>query len=74
MVLHEIYELVLPYANCLIKDDQTYMNIIDTIVPHYSYHKFKIDIWGHADIHIFVFADCENNRFKKKFTRQNKNA
>ena len=29
----------------------------------------KIDNWG-ADIHIFVFTDCKNNRFQKKLMTQ----
>ena len=26
----------------------------------------KIDNWGEAHVHIFVFTDCKNNRFQKK--------
>ena len=30
-------------------------------------------IGGGADIHIFVFTDCKNNRFQKKLIGQNTN-
>jgi hypothetical protein len=33
----------------------------------------NIDNWGGADIHIFVFTDCKNNRFQKKLIGQNTN-
>ena len=26
----------------------------------------KVDNWGGADIHIFMFTDCKNNRFQRK--------
>jgi hypothetical protein len=32
-----------------------------------------ISIIGGADIHIFVFTDCKNNRFQKKLIGQNMN-
>jgi hypothetical protein len=32
-----------------------------------------ISIIGGADIHIFVFTDCKNNRFQKKLIGQNTN-
>jgi hypothetical protein len=32
-----------------------------------------ISIIGGADIHIFVFTDCKNNRFQKKLIGQNRN-
>jgi hypothetical protein len=25
----------------------------------------KVDNWGGADIHIFMFTDCKNNRFQR---------
>ena len=31
----------------------------------------KIDNWGGANIHIFVFTDLKNNRFQKKLIMQN---
>ena len=33
----------------------------------------KIDNWGGAHIHIFVFTDCKNNRFQKKLMMHNTN-
>jgi hypothetical protein len=32
-----------------------------------------ISIIGGADIHIFVFTDCKNNRFQNKLIGQNTN-
>jgi hypothetical protein len=32
-----------------------------------------ISIIARADIHIFVFTDCKNNRFQKKLIGQNTN-
>jgi hypothetical protein len=32
-----------------------------------------ISIIAGADIHIFVFTDCKNNRFQKKLIGQNTN-
>ena len=33
----------------------------------------RLIIWVGADIHIFVFTDCKNNRFQKKLMMPNKN-
>ena len=33
----------------------------------------KLDNWGGADIHIYVFTQNKNNRFQKKLTVQNTN-
>ena len=33
----------------------------------------KIDNWGGAHIHIFVFTDCKNNRFQRKLMMHNTN-
>ena len=33
----------------------------------------RLIIGGGADIHIFVFTDCKNNRFQKKLMMPNKN-
>jgi hypothetical protein len=43
-------------------------------IQYYSSHRGAgISIIAGADIHIFVFTDCKNNRFQKKLIGQNTN-
>jgi hypothetical protein len=44
------------------------------VISNDNQRRRNIDNWGvGADIHIFVFTDCKNNRFQKKLIGQNTN-
>jgi hypothetical protein len=52
---------------------QSWVELVARLSASGIQRRRNIDNWGGADIHIFVFTDCKNNRFQKKLIGQNTN-